>query len=288
MEKEKFIEREWTPEIEGRLDDDGFFITPNGSFWDPDYVYFNRKGFDKHGGRYDESGEYKPGEGWDEELNCYESEKEDNYFKDEEDELDNEEGINDQDAVDDFGMDDDDFDLLEGQDITKLDPSIEVETIVQKHPEFNNEEQEEEVNEINEANEDEKEEKEVKNDNEDKKDEENKNNKEEEKIEDKIEDKKDEQKNETDNNKPKERIFTIKTKDNDTIIIKADDKKDNKNDNFKKKDNYYDYKKQNNPHYKKGNNYHQKQKNNQNNRPYKTYNDFSNLPPNPNNGAPDS
>ena len=37
MEK-KFIEREWNENIEGELDEEGFFITPNGSFWDPDYV----------------------------------------------------------------------------------------------------------------------------------------------------------------------------------------------------------------------------------------------------------
>ena len=81
-----FIEREWNEEIEGELDEDGFFITPNGSFWDPDYVYFNRDGVDKHGGHYDEKGEYIPGEGWDDENNCYESENEflDEYEDDEE------------------------------------------------------------------------------------------------------------------------------------------------------------------------------------------------------------
>ena len=77
-DEKKFVEREWTEDIEGHLDDDGFFITPNGSFWDPDYVYFNKEGFDKHGGRYDDKGEYIPGPGWDDILNCYESEKEEN------------------------------------------------------------------------------------------------------------------------------------------------------------------------------------------------------------------
>ena len=74
-ENSKFVEREWNEEIEGELDEDGFFITPNGSFWDPDYVYFNREGFDKHGGYYNDEGEYIPGKGWDKENNCYESEK---------------------------------------------------------------------------------------------------------------------------------------------------------------------------------------------------------------------
>ena len=89
-EKSNFIEREWNQEIEGKLDEDGFFITPNGSFWDPDYVYFNREGFDKHGGYYDKNGEYIPGKGWDEENNCYESEKEEDDLNDEYDyEMDN-------------------------------------------------------------------------------------------------------------------------------------------------------------------------------------------------------
>ena len=85
-ENSNFVEREWNEDIEGEIDEDGFFITPNGSFWDPDYVYFNREGFDKHGGRYDENGEYIPGKGWDKENNCYESEKEDFDEYDDEDE----------------------------------------------------------------------------------------------------------------------------------------------------------------------------------------------------------
>ena len=110
MEEKKnsnFVEREWNEEIEGELDEDGFFITPNGSFWDPDYVYFNREGFDKHGGRYDEHGEYIPGKGWDEENNCYESEKEDHLDDDDYD--DEEEAYNKN-----FNFENDNFDDLEG------------------------------------------------------------------------------------------------------------------------------------------------------------------------------
>jgi hypothetical protein len=59
--KSSFIERQWTEDIKGEYDNDGFFITPNGSFWDPDGVYFNREGVDKHGGKYNEEGEYVPG-----------------------------------------------------------------------------------------------------------------------------------------------------------------------------------------------------------------------------------
>ena len=68
FKKESFIEKEWTEETEGEYDNDGFFITPNGSFWDPDGIYFNSDGYDRHGGRYDSDGVYQPGEGWDENI----------------------------------------------------------------------------------------------------------------------------------------------------------------------------------------------------------------------------
>jgi len=44
-----------------------FFTIPNGFFWDPDGVYFNREGYDKHGGYYDDNDKYVPGKGWNEE-----------------------------------------------------------------------------------------------------------------------------------------------------------------------------------------------------------------------------
>ena len=47
--KKPFVERILDDYVEGEYDDEGFFNTPNGSFWDPDGVYFNREGFDKHG-----------------------------------------------------------------------------------------------------------------------------------------------------------------------------------------------------------------------------------------------
>ena len=74
--KKTFVERIFHDDIEGEYDDQGFFNTPNGSFWDPDGVYFNREGFDKHGGYYDDNNEYIPGKGWDEENNCYKDEDE--------------------------------------------------------------------------------------------------------------------------------------------------------------------------------------------------------------------
>ena len=136
-EEKKFVEREWTEEIEGHLDDDGFFITPNGSFWDPDYVYFSREGFDKHGGRYDENGEYIPGKGWDDNLNCYESEKEENSNDDDgiDDGLDDDNNIDvgytEEEMMAELAQFDDGDDLFEGKDLIKNDPNIEIETVVQ-------------------------------------------------------------------------------------------------------------------------------------------------------------
>ena len=121
-----FIEREWNEDIEGEYDEDGFFLTPNGSFWDPDGVYFNRKGFDKHGGYYDDDGVYMPGKGWDKDNNCYESEKEDDYdeyYNDDEfngDHIKNEfdlKEVNDLDILDE--------DVFEGDIIDPNDPNIQ-------------------------------------------------------------------------------------------------------------------------------------------------------------------
>ena len=78
-----FIERVFNDDTEGEYDEEGFFITPNGSFWDPDGIYFNNEGYDKHGGFY-ENGIYIPGKGWDEENNCYKDElnDEDEFLSD--------------------------------------------------------------------------------------------------------------------------------------------------------------------------------------------------------------
>ena len=111
----KFVEREWNKEIKGELDEDGFFITPNGSFWDPDYVYFNREGYDKHGGYYDDDLNYIPGEGWDEVNKCYFDELDEyddydeDYYKKGNNDLD--------DFMDQFEYENDDFDddILEGE-----------------------------------------------------------------------------------------------------------------------------------------------------------------------------
>ena len=81
----KFIERECNEDIEGELDELDFFTTPNGSFWDPDNVYFNRKGYDIYGGHYDEDGVYIPGEFWDEKNQCYYGETDGSLGDDSED-----------------------------------------------------------------------------------------------------------------------------------------------------------------------------------------------------------
>jgi hypothetical protein len=60
----------------GQLDNLQFFRTPNGSFWDDDGEYFNRHGFDVHGGHYSKEIEYIPGPDWLSDLGCYPDEKE--------------------------------------------------------------------------------------------------------------------------------------------------------------------------------------------------------------------
>ena len=120
MEPNKFVEREWNEGIEGKLDEYGFFYTPDGSFWDPDYVYFNKEGFDKHGGYYDKDREYIPGKGWDEINMCY-------YDDDDEDEFydNHKEGQKQSEHYEDFEYEKDDA-LLEGESLDFAnDPDIE-------------------------------------------------------------------------------------------------------------------------------------------------------------------
>lgn len=82
--------RKKTPETKGTLDNDGFFRTPNGSFWDCDGEYFNRNGFDIHGGSYANVLDYIPGPTWIEELGCYPEDK-DKYLNEDFDKFDDEE-----------------------------------------------------------------------------------------------------------------------------------------------------------------------------------------------------
>ena len=109
--KKKFIERQLDEYVEGEYDDQGFFNTPNGSFWDPDGVYFNREGYDKHGGYYDDNQEYVPGKGWDEKNNCYKDEYNDEYNNDY---YDDEYG-SDHDYMEDDGFGDIDMDNIQDE-----------------------------------------------------------------------------------------------------------------------------------------------------------------------------
>ncbi len=61
---------------QGKLDELGFFYTPNGSFFDYDNEYFNKNGYDIHGGFYTDNKEYINGPDWNSEIGCYEDEKE--------------------------------------------------------------------------------------------------------------------------------------------------------------------------------------------------------------------
>jgi len=280
-EKKPFVEREWSEDIEGKLDDDGFFITPNGSFWDQDYVYFNREGFDKHGGRYDENGEYIPGEGWDDNLNCYESEKED-YNNEKDDDNDLDEGYTEDAMMKELIQFNDDDDLFEGKDLIKEDPNIEkvIKHENEKDDFMDDNIKEEDKNKIDDLEEREDDEYEEIED------------------EEKEDKKEDNNKKETKNviNLEKEKkVFVIKTQSGNTFTINGDNdnlvKKDvniNKNNNEQKYDKdgieyEINYSNKNNNKYDKKNkdNYYYKEKyknNNKNNfhhkKVYKNYNIF--------------
>jgi len=71
FDKNYFFNRSFHGSEDGNYNEEGFFYTPEGSFWDDEKEYFNRFGFDKYGGKYNTEGIYIPGEGWDEDLQCY-------------------------------------------------------------------------------------------------------------------------------------------------------------------------------------------------------------------------
>ena len=70
-ENKSFCDRPFEEVEDGYIDDRGFYTSPNGSFWDDDQTYFNRLGFDRHGGSYDKYGIYQPGPGYDEKTGLY-------------------------------------------------------------------------------------------------------------------------------------------------------------------------------------------------------------------------
>ena len=59
-----------------KTDDMGFAYSETGSFWDIDDEYFNKEGYDVHGGYYTKEKEYIYGPDWLSDLACYEDEKE--------------------------------------------------------------------------------------------------------------------------------------------------------------------------------------------------------------------
>lgn len=132
MEK-KFIDKPFAETEGGYYDENNFYITANGSFWDPDGVYFNSDGVDKHGGYYDSNLEYHPGKGWIPSLMCYEDEREESEnIVDISEDKDNEEKDND-DILDELftnaGMD-----FLEGKTVFKpttqpLNPGVKEQKI---------------------------------------------------------------------------------------------------------------------------------------------------------------
>ena len=147
------VDREFEEVEGGEYLDNGFYITPNGSFWDPDGVYFNREGHDRHEGYYDEEYEYHPGRGWIPHMMCYEDERSEgedngndvNDLGDEGDDLD-------YDNIDDLHDDVDYGDLAEEKD--KKSCIIEHKILTFKDRKKENKENKEEKND--------KEEKEVK------------------------------------------------------------------------------------------------------------------------------
>ena len=85
--EQPFCERPFEEVEDGYYDDRGFYITPNGSFWDDEQTYYNHLGFDRHGGSYDKYGVYQPGPGFDEKTGLYSDQKYLNSVPEEIDEL---------------------------------------------------------------------------------------------------------------------------------------------------------------------------------------------------------
>ena len=109
MEK-KFIDKPFKECEGGYYDENNFYISPDGSFWDPDGVYFNKEGFDRHGGFYDANLEYQPGKGWIKEFMCYEDERGEENDMDEDDDND--------DILDELYINNN-MDMIEGEDAGK-------------------------------------------------------------------------------------------------------------------------------------------------------------------------
>ncbi len=87
--KNFFVERSFNEADDGYFDEEDFYHTPEGSFWNNEGDYFNRFGYDKYGGKYNEVGIYFPGEGWNEKYQCYEEDLDEEILKYRIDEIEN-------------------------------------------------------------------------------------------------------------------------------------------------------------------------------------------------------
>ncbi len=105
-----FVDREFEETKDGKYDEHGFYRLPDNSYWDPDGIYFNKDGNDKHGGFYDEKYDYHPGKGWIEEMMCY-AEELDHH----QDMVVEGVGIGNLDHLDDYNEEDDLYDHLENE-----------------------------------------------------------------------------------------------------------------------------------------------------------------------------
>ena len=52
------LTKEEVEKLEGRYDDDGFYLLEQGGYYDPLGYYFDKDGFDSVGGQYDKEGYY--------------------------------------------------------------------------------------------------------------------------------------------------------------------------------------------------------------------------------------
>lgn len=85
--KNFFIERSFHSSFDGFYDEEDFFHTPEGSFFNQNREYYNRFGYDKYGGRYNNMGVYLPGEGWNSDFQCYEEDLDEDFLKQQVDQI---------------------------------------------------------------------------------------------------------------------------------------------------------------------------------------------------------
>ncbi len=87
FDKNFFVDRSFHEVDDGNYDEEGFYHTPEGSFWNDEQDYFNRYGYDKYGGKYNLEGLYIPGEGWDSDLQCYKEDLDEEFLEKKPDEI---------------------------------------------------------------------------------------------------------------------------------------------------------------------------------------------------------